>query len=601
MGYYFEQFEHRMPPPPLPYSAARELLWQFLATMALAFGAWYVVWRWMSSLNHDALWFAIPLVMAETFSLIGLAIFVFNLWKTADYPQQAPPCTINECSHTPVHTERPVAVDVFFPTYNEDPDLVRLSILDAKKIHYPYPIDLKIFVLDDGKRPEMQRVAEEEGVGYITRNNNMGFKAGNLRNAMEQTSGDFIVICDADTRPFPTILEHTLGYFRDPDVAWVQTPHWFYDLTEGTPLRQVFKRYLSYPGYALGAVIERLMGSVMVGQDRFCNDPKLFFDIIERRRNWANASFCCGAGSIHRREAVMEAAMKTYADSVDGEVRRLTKDIHDEEILSDMSDAVRRELALETEVTPYKFHVSEDIYTSIILHSYENRQWKSVHHPEVESKMLSPQDLLSWTVQRFKYAGGSLDIFFHDNPIFRKNRLTMAQRLMYMATFYSYFAGLWNIVFLIAPIIYLFTGIPPVSCDTTEFMKHFLPFIVLNELAFMVGMWGISGWAGMASYLSFFPVNLRALWTVARGEKIKFPVTPKDRQEGTFIELVIPQLVIIGLTVAGLIYTGVMIALGKAHNYSGFVTNLFWGTINVAALSGIVAAAFWKPPADTTA
>jgi hypothetical protein len=53
---------------------------------------------------------------------------------------------------------------------------------------------------------------------------------------MEQTSGDFIVICDADTRLLPTILEHTLGYFRDPDVAWVQTPQWFYDIPEGVAL-----------------------------------------------------------------------------------------------------------------------------------------------------------------------------------------------------------------------------------------------------------------------------------------------------------------------------------------------------------------------------
>ncbi|MBD4382392.1 glycosyltransferase, partial [Xanthomonas citri pv. citri] len=71
---------------------------------------------------------------------------------------------------------------------------------------------------------------------YITRQSNIGYKAGNLRNGLEHTDGDFLIICDADTRVFPTLLSHTLGYFRDPDVAWVQTPQWFFDLPEGEDL-----------------------------------------------------------------------------------------------------------------------------------------------------------------------------------------------------------------------------------------------------------------------------------------------------------------------------------------------------------------------------
>jgi cellulose synthase (UDP-forming) len=58
---------------------------------------------------------------------------------------------------------------------------------------------------------------------------------------------------------------------------------------------------------------------------------------------------------------------------------------------------------------------------------------------------------------------------------------------------------------------------------------------VVTEIAFMVGTWGVRAWDGKASYLSFFPVNFRALWTVLRGQKIKFHVTPKDRQEGNFL------------------------------------------------------------------
>ena len=595
MSFYFDKFEERTPPQPVPYSIRRELLWQFLATINLALGGWYIVWRWGWSLNYEALWFALPLAMAETAAYLGLVLFTINLWATRDRQPQSPPALITDCVRaTDQNAARPIRVDVYFPTYNEDPELVRLSIQDAKKITYPHPIDVQIYVLDDGKREEMRRVAEEERVNYITRESNIGFKAGNLRNAMERTSGDFLVICDADTRPFPTILEHTLGYFRDPDVAWVQTPQWFFDLPEGQALPSVLAKYLRRPGYRLGTLIERCVGPVMVGKDPFCNDPTMFYDILQRRRNWANAAFCCGAGSIHRREAIMEAALKTYATAVDGLIHRVTADVTSTEIRDDLSQAMRRELALETEMTPYKFHVSEDIYTSLILHADAERRWKSVYHPYVESKMLSPQDLLSWVIQRFKYAGGTLDIALHDNPLFKKG-LSLPQKVMYGVTFWSYFGCLWNVVFIFAPIIYLFTGVAPVAAYSPAFFKHILPFMACTQLSFMVGTWGVAGWQGMTAYLSFFPVNFRALWTVIKGDTIKFPVTPKERQEGNFFHLVIPQFMVIVLSVAALLFACVMHALGHFKNLGGLLTNAFWCLQNVLAMKGIVLAAFWKP------
>ena len=598
-AFYFDRFEHRRPPPPLPHRPWLELLWQFLAIVALVLGANYIRWRWTSSLNHDALWCAIPLAAAETLAYIGLLLFTFNLWRTRDVPRQPPPRTVGECTGEAASAEdwaqRPVAVDVFITTYNEDEELVRLSIRDARRLQYPHPLDLRIHVLDDGRRATMRQVADEEGVLYISRTNNVGFKAGNLRNAMEQTSGDFIVICDADTRLFPTFLEHTLGYFRDPDVAWVQTPQWFYDIPEGTPLHRWLGAKLGGAGRLLGRGIERVIGPVRLGQDPFVNDPQMFYDVILRRRNWCQAAFCCGAGSVHRREAVMQAALRSFALSVDRDVRRFEREVPDEELRRDLGTAMRTQAALEQELTPYKFHVSEDIYTSIVLHNDPVRRWKSVLHPQVESKMLSPQDLLTWIIQRFKYAGGTLDIALRDNPLV-KGGMGLSQRLMYLTTFWSYLGCLWNVVFLAAPIIYLFTGIAPLASYSQAFYLHALPFILLTELAFLVGTWGVNNWDGKASYLSFFPVNFRALWTVLRGEKIKFHVTPKERQEGNFLHLVYPQLAVIVLTLAGLTYAAWRVfAQGHDIELPNLVVNVAWGLNNVAAMLPMVRAALWKP------
>jgi cellulose synthase (UDP-forming) len=599
-SFYFDRFEDRRPPPPLPRRPGLELLWQCLAIVALVLGANYIRWRWTASLNLDALWFAIPLAVAETLAYLGLLLFTFNLWTTRDVPLRPPPRTVGECAGQDGDAagdwaRRPLAVDVFITTYNEEEELVRLSIRDAKRLDYPHPIDLRVHVLDDGRRPAMRQVAEEEGVHYITRANNVGFKAGNLRNAMEHTSGDFIVICDADTRLFPTFLAHTLGYFRDPDVAWVQTPQWFYDLPEGTPLPQWLGARLGTAGRWLGRGVERLVGRVRLGQDPFVNDPQMFYDVILRRRNWCHAAFCCGAGSVHRREAVMQAALRSFALSVDREVTRYTAQVEDAELRGALGEAMRTQVAIEQELTPYKFHVSEDIYTSIVLHNDPARRWKSVLHPQVESKMLSPQDLLTWMIQRFKYAGGTLDIALRDNPLF-SGGMRLSQRLMYLTTFWSYFGCLWNVVFLLAPIVYLFTGIAPLASYSGAFYLHALPFIVMTELAFMVGTWGVRAWDGKSSYLSFFPVNFRALWTVLRGEKIKFHVTPKDRQEGRFLHLVYPQLAVIALTLAGLAYAAWRVVVqGHDDELSNLVVNVAWGLNNVVAMLPLVKAALWQP------
>lgn len=598
-AWYFNPFEGRRPPEPVPASPAREFAFQALAVAAAAIGAWYLAWRWSASLNRDALWLSVPLVIAETLAFVGSALFFLGIWRTRDTPQQPPPRTVNNILAAPKEPDRPLIVDVFFPTYNEDVELVRLSLRDAKAMTYPHPIDMRIHVLDDGKRPAMRAVADEEGVNYITRATNVGFKAGNMRNGMEQTEGDLLVICDADTRPFPTFLEETLGYFRDPDVAWVQTPQWFFDLDEGARLPEWLSSRLRAGalGRRLGELVERVLGPTRVGDDPLGNDPRLFYDVIQRRRNWANASFCCGAGSVHRREAVMEAALKAFAAEVEEAVAPFTAEVSDPALKGDLEAAMVAEAARAIELTPYKFHVSEDIYTSIILHSDAGRRWRSVFHPRVQSKMLSPQDLLAWSIQRFKYAGGTLDIFFHDSP-FKRGGLSPWQKLLYGTTIYSYFAPLWTVVFLLAPIVYLFTGVSAVAAYDGAFYAHIVPFLLLNKLAFMVGTWGVSARRGEQYYLAFFWLNIKALRDVILGRPIKFAVTPKTRQGGSFLGLVWPHVAIISLTIAGLAWAAVRTwGIGRGDP-SAYLANLFWGLSNVASLSIIVQAAMRKPEAS---
>lgn len=591
--FYFSRYETRRPEPPLPHDLRVEFVAQTLLTLSVALGAWYLWWRWSYSLNPDAMWFSVAVAGAETCAFIGLILFAHNLWSTNDTPQQAAPATFDQV--TKAGARRKITVDVFLPTYNEDPELTRYSIRDACALRYPHPIEITVHVLDDGNRPQMARVAREEGVNYLTRNTNIGYKAGNLRNGMEHTTGDFMVILDSDTRPFPTLLENTLGYFRDPQVAWVQTPQWFYDIPEGEPLDAALTRRAGRFGGWLGRLVQRCTGEIRLGEDPFQSDPKLFYDVILRRRNGANASFCCGAGSVHRRSAVMQSAVLSYSEAVEENIFHYSAYEKDPEAAEALRQSLRAEMRQATEITPYKFHVSEDIYTSILIQSMPDQTWKSVLHPGIETKMLSPLDMQSWAMQRFKYAGGTLDILWNDNPLFRSG-LSIRQKLMYAATFWSYLAPLWNVIFLCAPVIALFSGMSPVEAYSSEFFLHLLPFLICHELAAAAACWGVDNRKGKMLNLAFFSINLQALWAVLRGQEIKFKVTPKHRKDDLFLSLVAPQIAVVLLTLAAIAYAGIDILLtGDTQALGTFVVNGFWGLSNAWAMTVLIFAALWRP------
>ncbi len=591
-GWYFSRFEGRLPqvsPAPGP---ARDFAFQSLAVLSLALGAWYLAWRWTQSLNPDALAFSVAVAVAETLVWAGSALFFLSIWRMKDASPQPPPRTVNDVLAEPLVEDRPVRVDVLVTTYDEPVELVRLSVRDAKRLAYPHPLDLRVFVLDDGRRPAMRQMADDEGVRYIARESNHGFKAGNLKNALERTDGDLFVICDADTRPLPALLEETLGYFRDPRVAWVQTPQWFYDIEPGTPLPEwlASRARLGSAGRAVGRAIERIVGPVPIGADPLGNDQSAFFDVVQRGRNWCNAAFCCGAGSVHRREAVMETAVRRFGAEVAASVRPLASRVRDAGLRADLSLALSSQAAHRVELTPFEFHVSEDLYTSILLHADERRRWRSVYHPRPLTRMLSPQDLVAWSIQRFKYASGTLDIALHANPL-RRRGLSGWQKLMYGTTMYGYLAPFWMVPLMLAPLVFFFTGVTPVRAFDASFWAHALPFLASSRLALWAGTWGVSTRRIEQYYLASFWLHLGALAHVLARRPLRFNVTPKVRASRRSLSLVAPHLVLLTTMAVGVAWGAVRMAGPAEAQVGAFAANLFWTVHNAWLLAPLVAAA----------
>ncbi|HEX8910413.1 MAG TPA: cellulose synthase catalytic subunit [Anaeromyxobacteraceae bacterium] len=596
-------YEDRRPGEPVAPSAARDLAFQALAVFTLVLGARYLTWRWTASLNPSALAFAAVIAAAESLAFLADVLFFLSIWRITPVDAPPPPATLREITGAPTAPDRELRVDVLITTYDEPVELVALSVRDAKRMRYPHPLTLRVHVLDDGRRAAMRDMAWAEGVGYLTRPDNAGYKAGNLRNGLQHTGGDLIVICDADTRPLPGLLEETLGYFRDPRVAWVQTPQWFYDVNPGRSLPEwlAHRLHLGSVGGALGRGVESLLGPVRIGADPLGNDASTFYGVIQASRNWCNAAFCCGAGSVHRREAVMEAALKQFAQQVSAAAHQVADGVPDRALRQPLAAAVAGVAARRTELMPYRFHVSEDIYTSIIVHADPQRRWRSVHHPRALTRMLSPQDLLAWNIQRFKYASGTLDIGWNDNPL-RRPGLTAWQKLMYLATIYSYLSPLWLVPLLLAPIVFFFGGITPVVAFDPEFFAQIVPFLVAKRIAFMVGTWGFCTWRAEQYHLASFWLYAKALLHVLGGKPLRFQVTPKQRAERRFLGLVAPHVILVAALAAGIVYRGLLIASGRAPaDTTAYLVNVSWSLYSAACLLPMIVAGLGRRRGAATA
>jgi cellulose synthase/poly-beta-1,6-N-acetylglucosamine synthase-like glycosyltransferase/predicted Zn-dependent protease len=187
---------------------------KFVIILALIICLVYVPYRAVFTLNTTtpyALFASLFLLIGECFAIMSLLLYFVQVWDVRDPPEQ------------PVLEGR--TVDVLIPTLNEDVHLLRATLQACARMDYPH----RTYVLDDGRRPEVEALARELGAGYVSRPDNRHAKAGNLNHALERTDGEFVVILDADHVPEPNFISRIIGYFADERLGYVQTPHAFYN------------------------------------------------------------------------------------------------------------------------------------------------------------------------------------------------------------------------------------------------------------------------------------------------------------------------------------------------------------------------------------
>lgn len=204
--------------------------------------------------------------------------------------------TVIVTSRTYVHRSPPAApaglgVDVFVLCYREPVDLVRTTLRAARDLRYPHAT----WLLDDGNREEMRRLAEDLGVGYLRRTENIDAKAGNLNHGLANTSAEFVAVFDADHVAQPHALDVMLGFFSDPALAMVQTPQDYYNTD------------------AFQYMNSRRSGALW-------HDQSFFYGIALPCAEAGNGATCVGTSVVYRRSAI---------DTIGGiPTETVTEDLH---------------------------------------------------------------------------------------------------------------------------------------------------------------------------------------------------------------------------------------------------------------------------------
>ncbi|MCB0599783.1 MAG: glycosyltransferase [Saprospiraceae bacterium] len=133
----------------------------------------------------------------------------------------------SEATPPPPNKWPPVTVQL--PIYNEIYVVERL-IRNIMLLDYPKEL-LEVQILDDSTDDTTEiitRVVREyqaQGfhIRHIRRPDRQGYKAGALQYGLEEASGEFIAIFDADFLPTPDFLKRTIPWFSDPRTGVVQT------------------------------------------------------------------------------------------------------------------------------------------------------------------------------------------------------------------------------------------------------------------------------------------------------------------------------------------------------------------------------------------
>jgi len=273
------------------------------------------------------------------------------------------------------------------------------------------------------------------------------------------------------------------------------------------------------------------------------DDQRFFFEAIMPSRDGWDAAFCCGSNSVTRR-----AALRAIGD------------------------------ALPTQ------SVTEDMLLTLMLlrAGYVTR-----YLCERLAFGLAPEGLDAFFVQRRRWATGAMQILYlAAGPL--GGRLAFVQRLLFLPTHWLS-QGLMLLMAIVAPLVFLWTGVAPLVNVTTAAVVHYLIPMVL---AVVGGIWVYAPQqyfplaAQVLGTFQSFKLLPTVLATIARPADHAFKVTPKGAdamKPGYDRGIFWTAIGLMSLTVGGLI-VNTLPDWRIVTQTSLLPMVAFWGSINVVVL-----------------
>jgi cellulose synthase (UDP-forming) len=110
-------------------------------------------------------------------------------------------------------------VDIFTTFCAGEPyEMIIETLTAVKAITYPH----ETYLCDEANDPYLKKVCEQLGVHHVTRTEKKNAKAGNINNALKQSTGELCVVLDPDHVPVPEFLDPIVPHFSNPQIGYVQ-------------------------------------------------------------------------------------------------------------------------------------------------------------------------------------------------------------------------------------------------------------------------------------------------------------------------------------------------------------------------------------------
>lgn len=199
-----------------------------LTIFSLLWGIWFITTIQVSTLTKALMLSGYPLLLCSLF--VGM-VSTFEQWEALCrkiWNRPRSPLPEGSLQYFP-------KVLLQIPAHSEPPEIVIATIDALAKLKYP---NFEVMVIDNNtKDPDLWKPVEKHcrslgrSFHFLHVEGIKGAKAGALNYALRYTPPDveIIGVIDSDYLAEPDFLDRLVGYFDDPKLGFVQTPHDYRD------------------------------------------------------------------------------------------------------------------------------------------------------------------------------------------------------------------------------------------------------------------------------------------------------------------------------------------------------------------------------------